>query len=81
MLMAGLAGSSAAKRRRERQLRAWHRHVRTTVAMELATALHQSAQRPKSRVVEGPSEVVHEKHDGPTGTEATSPGDAAGASS
>ena len=38
-----LAG--AAKRRRDRWFRSWHRHVRTTVAMELATALHHSAQR------------------------------------
>ena len=52
--------AGAAKRRRDRRLRAWHRHVRTTVAMELATALHHSAQR-----VEGPSEgEVHAKHDG-----------------
>ena len=58
--MAGLAGSGAAKRRRERQLQAWHRHVRTTVAMELATALHHSTQR-----VEGPREgEVHAKHEG-----------------
>ena len=60
MSMAGLAES------RERQLRAWHRHVRTTVAMELVTALHHSAQRPKSRVVEWPSEEeVHEKYAAP----------------
>ena len=53
-----LAG--ATKRRRGRRLRAWHRHVRTTVAMELATALHHSAQR-----VEAPREgVEHEKHVG-----------------
>ena len=53
-----LAG--AAKRRRDRRLRAWHRHVRTTVAMELATALHHSTQR-----VEAPREgVEHEKHVG-----------------
>ena len=32
------AGSGAAKRRRDRRLRAWHRHVKMTVAMELATA-------------------------------------------
>ena len=38
MSMAGLAGSGAAKRRIERQLRAWHRHVRMTVAVEPATA-------------------------------------------
>ena len=46
----------AAKRRRDRWLRAWHRHKRLTVAMELATALHNSAQRPKT-VVEVPREV------------------------
>ena len=43
----------AAKPRRDRQLRAFHRHEQLT---ELATALHHSAQRPKSRVVEEPSE-------------------------
>ena len=53
MSMAGLAGSGAAKRRRECQLRAWHRHERKTVAMELATALHHSAQW-----VEAPREGV-----------------------
>ena len=45
----------AAARRRERRLRAWHRHERLTVAMELATALHHSAQRPRP-VVEEPKE-------------------------
>ena len=57
--MAGMAareGASSARRRRDRQLRAWHRHVRTTVAMELATALHHSAQGLKKRVVEEPRE-------------------------
>ena len=43
-------------RHQDRQLRAWHRHVRTTVAMELATARHHSAQGPKKRVVEKPRE-------------------------
>ena len=53
----------SAWRRRERQLRARHRHLRTTVAMELATALHHSAQ-PAGPVVEGPSEEeVHEKYE------------------
>ena len=53
----------AAKRRRDRQLRAFHRHEQFTVRMELATALHHSAQCQKSRVVEGPSEgVEHEKY-------------------
>ena len=35
------------------RLRAWHRHERLTVAMELATTLHHSAQR-----VEAPREGV-----------------------
>ena len=51
--------AGAAARRRGRRLRAWHRHVRTTVAMELATALHHSTQR-----VEVPREgEVRETHD------------------
>ena len=54
--MAAREGASSARRRRDRQLRAWHRHVRTTVAMELATALHHSAQGPKKRVAEEPRE-------------------------
>ena len=63
-----MAGS--ARRRWDRQLRAWHRHVRVTVAMELATALHHSAQR-----VEVPREGnVHEKHDGPRPLQGTRPG-------
>ena len=52
--------AGAAARRRGRRLRVWHRHVRTTFAMELATALHHSAQR-----VEVPREgEVREQHDG-----------------
>ena len=48
----------AAVRRRERRLRAWHR---MTVAMELATAFHHSAQR-----VEAPREGVEgETNDAP----------------
>ena len=55
------AGHGAAWRRRERQLRAWHRHERMTVAMELATALHHSAQP-----VEAPREGVEgETNDAP----------------
>ena len=63
----------SARRRRERQLRPWRRHVRTTVAMELATALHHTAQR-----VEGGSggrEVLRA-----TATQASTPREAAGAS-
>ena len=41
----------AARRRRERRLRAWHRHVQTAAAAELATTLHHCAQRPRTRVV------------------------------
>ena len=40
--MAACAGTSAAKRRRERRLRSMLRHERQTVAMELAAALHHS---------------------------------------
>ena len=59
MSAADLEGG-AARRRRQRQLRAFHFHVQMAVKLELATALHHSAQR-----VEGPKEVeVHEKHDG-----------------
>ena len=47
----------AAKRRRDRRLRAWRRRVRLAVAMELAAALHHSAQRPKT-VVDEPKEEV-----------------------
>ena len=43
----------SAQQRRERQLRARHRHVKSTVATELATALHHSVQR-----VEAPREGV-----------------------
>ena len=42
----------ASRRRRQRQLRAFHRHVQMAVKLELATALHHSAQR-----LEGPREV------------------------
>ena len=51
-----MAGHCSAPRRRERQLRAWHRHVKMTAAMELATAFHHSAQ-PARPVVEEPREV------------------------
>ena len=62
--MAARDVATPARRRRDRQLRAFHRHEQLTVAMELATALHQSAQRAKSRVVEGPSEgEVRETYD------------------
>ena len=57
-------GSGAARRRRERRLRAWHRHVRTTVAMELATALHHSAQRPRPVVEEPREQAGHETYCG-----------------
>ena len=46
------AGSSSAKRRRDRQLPAWHRHVKLTV-VELATALHHGAQPRPERGGEG----------------------------
>ena len=62
--------AGAAARRRGRGLRAWHRHVRTTVAMELATALHHSAQR-----MEVPREgEVREQHFGLRAQERPLPG-------
>ena len=58
--MAAADRVGAAKRRRDRQLRAFRRHELLTVRMELAAALHHSAQR-----VEEPREgEVHEEHDG-----------------
>ena len=72
----GRAGD--ARRRRDRRLWAWHRHVKLTVAMELATALHHSAQ-PAGPVVEGPSEGGARDVRRSTETGGTSPGEAAGA--
>ena len=39
------AGTSSARRRRERRLRSWLRHERMTVAMELAAATHHSSPK------------------------------------
>ena len=39
------AGTSFARRRRERRLRSWWRHERMTVAMELAVATHHSSPK------------------------------------
>ena len=70
--MAEREGASSARRRRDRQLRPWYRHVRTTVAMELATALHHSAQGLKKRVVEEPrEEELSVKHNATSGQIAT----------
>ena len=67
-----LAGAAA--RRRGRWLRAWHRHVKMTVAMELATALHHSAQ-PAWPVVAGPREVEEQdKHEALRRQKAPPPG-------
>ena len=58
------AGSGAARRRRERRLRAWLRHERQSVAAAVAEALHHSAG-PREKVVErrGRQEgEVHETH-------------------
>ena len=64
-----------ARRRRERQPRACHRHGPTTLAMELATALHHSAPGPNLRVVERP--VKEEVAQRLTGSEDTSSREAA----
>ena len=64
-IMCDVGRVGAAKRRRG-QLRAFHRHVQQTVRKELATALHHSSQRRKSRVVEGPrEEEADEKYGAP----------------
>ena len=70
MSMAGLTGSGAAKRRRDRQLRSFHRHEMLSVKMALATALHHSAQR-----VEVPREGVEaEVNDAPRRQKPPPPG-------
>ena len=68
-MMAGRedGGVGSARRRRDRQLRAFRRHVQLTVRMELAAALHHSAQR-----VEGPREG--ELHEGPRAQKRPLPG-------
>ena len=69
-----MAERGATVRRRERRFRAWHRHERLTVAMELTTALHHSAQRPGKKVVEEPEEEeVHVPHDAPRGLKTPPP--------
>ena len=63
-----------AVRRRERPLRVRHRHERLTVPMELATALHHSAQRPRP-VVEVPREEAgHVLNFAPRGPRTLPPG-------
>ena len=64
--MAAADRVGAAKRRRDRQLRAFRRHELLTVRMELAAALHHSAQR-----VEAPREV--EDHETNVGLRAQMP--------
>ena len=43
-------GVGSARRRRDRHLRAWHHHVKLTVAIELATAVHHSSGLVRSKV-------------------------------
>ena len=47
-----------------RRLRAWHRHVRSTVAVEPATALHRGAQLAGPVVGGRREEAGHETHYG-----------------
>ena len=47
----GGAVNSTARRRRERRLRAWHRHERWTVAMEVAARFHHSVGDSEQLVV------------------------------
>ena len=69
------AGSSKARRRRDRWLQVWHRQGKLTVAMKLATALQHSAQ-PRPVVEEPRGEEVHETHDAPRRLKTPRPGTA-----
>ena len=72
--MAARDGATSARRRRNRQLRAFHRHEVLSVKMALATALHHSAQ-PAGPVVGGPEEEVeNETHNAPRGHNTPPPG-------
>ena len=73
--MAARDGATSARRRRNRQLRAFHRHEVLSVKMALATALHHSAQ-PAGPVVGGPEEEVEYETHNATGTEHSTSGDA-----
>ena len=61
-------GSGAARRRRERRLRAFHRYEATSVWLALATALHHSAQQVPREVEE------HETHVGQRAQKTPPPG-------
>ena len=74
MLMAARDGETSARRRRDRQLCACRRHGRHAVRMELAAALHHSAQ-PAGPVVGGPrEEEVHETNTAPRRQKKPPPG-------
>ena len=75
-MMAGRddGGVGSARRRRDRQFRAFRRHERLTVRMELPAALHHSAQ-PTGPVVEEPREVeAQHTHAAPRGQKEPPPG-------
>ena len=57
-----MAGHGPAVRRWEPLLRAWHRHMKMTVATEMAMALHNGAQ-PAGLVVEEPREEAGREMD------------------
>ena len=68
--MCDVGRAGAAFRRRQRQLRAFHRHEAMSVKLALATALHHSAQR-----VEVPREVEeYATHVGPRAQKTPPPG-------
>ena len=66
--MAACDASSAAKRRRERRLRAWFLHERQSVTLHLAEALHHSAGSSRTKVAERREgeEVEGERNGEPT---------------
>ena len=72
--MADVEHAGAAKRRRERRLRQWHRHERMTVAMAVAEATHHSAPR-RQKTATAIREVEEQAtHDGLRAQTAPPPG-------
>ena len=67
-----VSGVGSARRRRERRLRAFHRHEAMSVRLALASALHHSAQRvevPREEVVQVAHEALRGQKTPPPGTQ------------
>ena len=67
-------GVGSARRRRDRQFRVFRRHERLTVRMEMAAALHHSAQRTGPVVVEPREVEAQDTHAVPRGQKEPPPG-------